>query len=197
MKKRTSLLFALPFAIIGGGLIACNNDKTKDSVEQADSANRAKLDSPASKPGLSTDEESSSFLVKAADGGMAEVDLSQLAQQKAKNARVKDFAAMMVHDHSAANDQVKALAAQRNVTLPAMPGDDKQKAKADLDKKTGTDFDKAYMKIMVDDHKSTIDLFKNASSKANDTEVKTFVDNTLPKLQMHLDSAQAVQKAIK
>ena len=192
MKKRTSLLLALPFA-----LLACNNEG-KDSVEKADSANEAKLDSSStSKPTISTDAESTDFLVKAANGGMAEVQSSELAGQKATNAKVKDFAMMMVHDHTAANDQVKSLAAQRNVTLPATVSDDKKNSLDDLSKKTGRDFDKAYMKMMVDDHEKTISLFKDASGKVNDAEVKAFVDNTIPKLEAHLDSAKAVQKLLK
>jgi putative membrane protein len=191
MKKRINLLLAVPFA-----LFACNNE-AKDSVEQADSANEAKLDSSTTSKTIATDPESTDFLVKAANGGMAEVETSQVAQQKAAHARVKDFASMMVHDHTAANDQVKTLAAQRNVTLPATPGDDKKKVLDDLNKKTGTAFDKDYMKTMVNDHQSTIDLFENASGKVNDTEVKAFIDNTLPKLRTHLDSAKAVQKLLK
>lgn len=191
MKKRTWGLLALPFLIM-----ACNNDAT-DSVEKADSMNEAKLDSPASRPGISTDEQTTNFLVKAADGGMAEVKLSELAQQKGTNAGVKVFAGMMVNDHTGANGQVKSLAAARNVTLPAMPGDDNMKKEQDLSKKTGSDFDKSYMNTMVDDHQKTIDLFEDYSDDVKDTEVKTFIDNTLPKLRMHLDSAKAVNKRLK
>lgn len=194
MKKRTGFLLALPFA-----LLACNND-SKDSVEKADSANQAKLDSPGknmnSQP-LTTDEASSSFLVKAADGGMAEVDLGKLAQEKSNNSKVKEFADMMVHDHSIVNDQVKALAAQRNVTLPSSVGDDHKKTMDDLAKKTGKDFDKAYIDDMVSGHKKVLDMFQDASKNVKDTEVKTLIDNTIPKIQMHLDNAEAIQKALK
>jgi putative membrane protein len=191
MKKITSLLFALPLAFL-----ACNND-AKDSVEQADSANEAKLDSSTAGKAIATDKESTDFLVNAANGGMAEVEAGQIAQQKATNPKVKDFGAMMGRDHSAADEQVKMLAAQRNVTLPAMPGDAKKKDLEELNKKTGADFDKSYMKMMVNDHEKAIDLFENASSKVNDAEVKAFVDNTLPKLKNHLDSAKAIQKTLK
>jgi putative membrane protein len=191
MKKRTLLLFALPLLVA-----ACNNTAS-DSVDKADSANKAKMDSPSSRPGLSTDAESSTFLVDAANGGMAEVKLSELAQQKATNAKVKEFAGMMIKDHSEANDKVKALAAQRNVTLPAMPGDENQNKADDLSKKTGADFDKSYMSIMIDDHQKTIKLFEDASGDVNDAEVKTFIDNTLPKLKMHLDHAKETQKMLK
>jgi putative membrane protein len=190
--KRIACLFLVPAIVLS----ACNND-AKDSVEKADSANKAKLDSPMNNQTIVADQETASFLVDAANGGMTEVQLGQLAQQKATNAKVKEFGAMMVHDHSAVNDQVKNLAAARNVTLPATVGDAKQKQIDDLNKKTGSDFDKSYMKAMVDAHQNTIDLFKSSVDKVNDTEVKTFINNTLPKVQTHLDSAKAVQKQLK
>jgi putative membrane protein len=191
MKKGSLLLFSIPFLIA-----ACNNTAS-DSVEKADSANEAKQDSPSSRPGISTDAATTSFLVDAANGGLAEVKLSELAQQKGTNSGVKMFAGMMVNDHSGANATVKSLAAQRNVTLPSVPGDDNQKKADDLSKKSGADFDKSYMNVMVDDHQKTIDLFEDAADDVNDAEVKTFIDNTLPKLRMHLDSARAVQKRLK
>lgn len=191
MKKKF-LLIALPFA-----LFACNNE-AKDSVETADSINQAKQDSSgAGGQTIATDEATSSFMVKAADGGMAEVQMGQLAQQKAMNQAVKDYSTMMVRDHSAANDQVKAFAAQRNVTLPTTVSEENQHHMDDVSKKTGKDFDKAFMSSMVDDHEKVISLFKDASGKVNDAEVKTFIDNTIPKLQMHLDSAKAIQKRLK
>ncbi|MEO8406357.1 MAG: DUF4142 domain-containing protein [Chitinophagaceae bacterium] len=194
MKKKFGFLLALPFA-----LLACNNEG-KDSVEKADSTNNAKMDSStANNPAqtISTDAESTSFMTKAADAGMAEVQMGEMAQQKAVNAKVKDFATMMIHDHSAVNDQVKALAAQRNVTLPDSVSDDHKKKMNDLMKKTGKDFDKAYVSAMVDGHKKVLDMFQDASKNVKDTEVKTLIDNTIPKIQMHLDSIQAIQKLIK
>jgi|KBSSwiStaDraftv2_1062776.scaffolds.fasta_scaffold476682_1 putative membrane protein len=191
MKKR-SIAFTLPFL-----LLACNNEG-KDSVEKADSANEAKMDSNSTtSKTLQTDEASSSFLVKAADGGLTEVRLGELAQQKATSKMVKDYGAMLIHDHSAANDKVKALAAQRNVTLPDGPGNEHQEAIDKLSKRTGKDFDKTFMDAMQRDHEKDIDMFKDASNKVNDADVKSFVDNTLPTLQMHLDSAKAIRKMLK
>src|SRR5262249_44056506 len=93
-------------------MCACNNDsKEKDSVDIADSANKANLDSPSvSQQPVQTDEASSSFLVKAFNGAMTEMHLGALAQQKGKNPGVKDFGSMMIHDHSADQDKIKILA---------------------------------------------------------------------------------------
>ncbi len=192
MKKAAAVLSLTALV-----LWACNNE-TKDSVEKADSANSAKIDSPgASSRPIKADEESSSFMVRAADGGMAEVQLSQMAQNKATDAKVKNFASMMVQDHSAANSQVKSMASQRNVTLPDSVSDDNKKKSVDLSKKTGKAFDKAYMDQMVDDHQSAVDLFEKSADKVNDTDVKNFINNTLPKIRMHLDSAKAIRKSLK
>jgi putative membrane protein len=188
MKKTFPFLVALAFVAF-----ACNNEAS-DSVDKADSANEAKNDNnqtPAS------DQASADFLVKAADGGMAEVECGQLAQSKATNAKVKSFASMMVNDHTGANSQVKSLAAARNITLPTSVSNEHKEKKDDLSKKSGADFDKAYMDLMVDDHQKTINLFEKASGDVNDAEVKTFADNTLPKLRMHLDSAKAIRSSIK
>lgn len=132
MKKRISLLVA--FTVI---LLACDNE-AKDSVDKADSTNEVKQDSVDSNPqAIVTDEASTAFLVKAANNGMAEVQLGELAQQKAMNQRVKDFGAMMKTDHAAANDLVATLASQRKVTLPATVGEAQKKIRTTWIKKAG------------------------------------------------------------
>ena len=174
-------------------LSACNND-AKDSVQKADSTNEAKEDKSPS--AITTDEATTDFLVKAADGGLAEVKGGAMGEAQGTNPAVKRFAAMMVKDHTGANAQVKSLAAARNVTLPTAPSEDHQQKAKSVGGKQGKDFDKAFMDMMVDDHKKTIDLFESAEKDTKDNEVKTFITNTLPKLKMHLDSAQAIRKLV-
>lgn len=168
---------------------ACNNEARKeDSVENAKESN----------DDLSTVEDNDAkFMVEAASGGMMEVALGQMAQQKARDQRVKDFGAMMVRDHTKANDELKALAASRNVSLPTTVGEDHQKHIHDLEQKTGADFDKDYMSMMVDDHEKDIKQFENTSDKGNDANLKAFASKTLPVLHVHLDSAKAVNDWLK
>lgn len=187
-------------------LFACNNNgSSKDSVEKADSVNATKSDSStvktdsaaATQPVIKADDNTTSFLVKAANGGLAEVKLAELAKQKGSAAAVKEFADMMVTDHGAANDKVKKLAAARNVTLPAEPDADHQKKADELSKKSGKDFDKDYVDAMVKGHKETVDMFKNASAKITDPEVKAFIDNTIPTIEHHLQRIQEIKKGMK
>ena len=178
---------------------ACNNNSA-DSVEKADSANTAKRDSNNTtngKAAIAADKETSGFLVKATDGGIMEVDLGNIARVKGQNARVKAFGEMMITDHSAANNQIKQLAAARNVEIPSRVSNEKADMIGKINKKELKDFDKAYIDMMVDDHKEDIKEFEEAAGKVTDTEVKQFINNTLPVLRRHLDSCTLIQQALK
>lgn len=183
-----------------------NGNGNTDSVDSAKDMNSQKMDTTTSsmnstdtsKMAMGTtpvDKDDADFAVKAANGGMEEVQLGQMASQKAMNQRVKDFGAMMVKDHSAANDKLKGIAASKNITLPGTLSNDAQKDYDDLNKKTGKDFDKAYVKMMVDDHKTDVKDFQNEAKNATDADLKNFASQTLPTLQMHLDSAETIKKA--
>src|ERR1700730_5804792 len=192
MKKHVPILFML---CLSCWISACNNSgSNKDSVEKADSANEKKADSSTKVMGV--DEETSDFMVKAANGGMMEVELGRIAKEKAKSQRAKEFGNMMVEDHSKLNDELKGLAAHKNVSLPASVGEDTQKHIDDLNKKSGADFDKAYMKMMVDDHKEDIELFEKDSSSGKDPDVKAWAAKALPTLRKHLAAAKSINSKL-
>jgi putative membrane protein len=147
------------------------------------------------KAGAKASGAASSFIMKAAEGGKAEVDLGNLASSKASSADVKSFGQMMVTDHSKANDELASLAGTKGVSLPSAP-DAKSKATHDrLDKLSGAAFDKAYMADMVKDHQTDIKEFENAA-KSSDAEVKAFAEKTLPTLRHHLEEAQRINKEV-
>ena len=197
MKKLSFLVFACGAVI---AFQACGDSST-DPVKSANETNEVKQDSAshdsASSMATPVSEDDSKFAVNAASGGMMEVQLGELAQQKARSQRVKDYGAMLVRDHSKANDELKSLASMKNVTLPPAPGEDHMDHIKDLSKKSGREFDKDYMKMMIDDHKKDISDFEDASKDAKDSDIKGFAAKTLPTLQMHLDSANAIYKALK
>lgn len=174
---------------------ACSGNK--DSTETADSINAEKDTANAVEAGVAVDESDAKFTVEAANGGMAEVALGKLAQGKATNAKVKEFADMMVADHTKANDELMALAKTKNITLPNAVGADEQKAMDDLSKKSGKDFDKAYVDMMVDDHKKDVDKFEDASKNAKDADIRAFAAKTLPTLKTHLEHINAIHDGMK
>lgn len=141
-------------------------------------------------------EPDSTFVIESASSGMMEVELGTMAQQKATNQRVKDFGAMMVKDHSAANEELKTLASQKNFTIPdAMLA--KHKRHVDhLSSLSGAAFDRAYINAMVKAHKDDIDEFEDASKKTKDADLRAWAAKQLPILTMHRDSAQSIRKVL-
>lgn len=134
----------------------------------------------------------SDFMMEAARGGMAEVELSQQATTKAQNAEVKKFAQMMIADHTKANAELKTLAGGKNVTLPTEL-DAMHKAKADeLKNLSGAEFDRAYVAAMLADHEKSVRMFQTHSQGGMDAAVKAFAAKNLPTLQMHLESVRGL-----
>jgi len=136
------------------------------------------------------------FATDAAEGGMAEVQLGQLAVSKATNADVKNFAQKMVDDHSKANDQLKAAAAGENITLPTSIGAKNQATYDRLNKLSGAAFDKAYVQDMVRDHEMDVKEFERESQSGNDSALKNFASQTLPTLQEHLRMIKDIESKL-
>ena len=132
-----------------------------------------------------------SFMKEAAQGGMAEVEIGKLAAGNAQDAEVKKFAQMMVTDHSKANEELKALAAKKNVTLPADMGPHKSDYDS-LAKMKGADFDREYVEGMVDDHEHDVAEFEKQAQNGADPDVKAFAAKTLPTLKKHLEAIKAI-----
>jgi putative membrane protein len=140
---------------------------------------------------------SSAFVSKAAVGGMAEVKLGQLAVQKASNPDVKAFGQQMVDDHGKANDELKQLASSKGMTLPT-DIDAKHQATYDrLSKLDGAEFDRAYMKDMLADHKMDVSEFRRESKSGSDPDVKAWAAKTLPTLEHHLQMAESTNAKMK
>lgn len=132
------------------------------------------------------------FLKKAAEGGLAEVELGQLATQKASSEEVKKFGQRMVDDHTKANDQLKQVAAEKHIDLPQQPNAKDRATKARLERLSGEQFDKAYMDDMVKDHQNDVAEFQRESKMAKDASVKSFAQQTLPTLKDHLKQAEKI-----
>jgi putative membrane protein len=132
------------------------------------------------------------FIKKAAEGGAAEVQLGQLATEKAASPEVKQFGQRMVDDHTKANDQLKQVASQKGVTVSDKLSAKDAATKAHLEKLSGAAFDRAYMKDMVADHTTDVSEFRMESKNAKDPEVRNFASETLPTLESHLKEAKEI-----
>lgn len=206
MKKNAFLLAcSLTF-----GLLSCGDNKSTESTTETttstssgatDTSNMTNANSSTTSTSTTTGARlvgpDSTFVMKAAMGGMMEVEAGNLAQQNASSDRVKAFAMMMVNDHSRANQELMSFASGRGMTLPTTLPDDMRKHMDAMKAMQGKAFDRHYMDMMVNDHKKTIADFEKESSGGNDTDLKAWAAKTLPTLQAHRDSALAVQKTLK
>jgi len=179
-----------------GNSIANANKAVVNTAEKAINTAGNAANSVANAVSSATTASPESFMKDAAQGGMAEVQLGKLAEQKSKDPEIKKFAQMMVTDHTAAGNDLKALATKKNFTLPTDIGSHKSTYDK-LNGLSGTDFDKAYVDDMVSDHEEDVEAFQKQADHSTDPEVKAFAAKVLPVVKKHLDAIKAIKAKMK
>jgi putative membrane protein len=172
MRRKIWSIFLLVFAALGCSALLVFADQTVSSGDQK-------------------------FFMEAASGGMLEVELGQMAQQKAQAVSVKDFGTRMVNDHGKANDELKAYAQKKNLQMPTELAHKHRSMVEKLAKLSGPDFDKKYLKMMVKDHEKDVKEFQKATKKVKDADLNAWAAKTLPTLEQHLQQAKEVYKGVK
>jgi putative membrane protein len=183
--------------VIGVSQVALAQSATSPAPSTGPSTKATTTQSTATTAAESLSRSDRKFVEEAAQGGMAEVELGKLAQQRAASDQVKQFGSKMASDHQKANEQLKKIAAAKGINLPADMSSSDRREYDKLQKKSGADFDREYMKEMVADHKTDVKDFQSAAKSANDPDIKSFASSTLPTLQQHLDMAQSAEAATK
>jgi putative membrane protein len=198
----TAMACLLSFGVAAQTSGSASSDQNSSSTS-SDQGTSTKHHKSASSQSASSDSSSSgqlagadkTFVMKAAQGGLAEVQLGQLAADKGQSDQVKKFGQKMVDDHTKANDQLKSIAQQKGVQIPT-DLDAKDKALKDkLSGLSGAQFDKMYMQHMVQDHKKDVAEFQKEANSGKDQDVKNFAQQTLPTLQEHLKLAQQANQS--
>jgi len=197
------------YTIIGGlavvGLMSCGGETTNTTVNIGRSASNTAekamnsagnaVNSISNAVSGVTTAGPDSFLKDAFQGGMAEIEMGKLAAQKAKDPEIKKFGQMMVTDHTAAGNDLKALAAKKNVALPSDMGS--HKSTYDSLSKETDGFDKAYVNSMVTDHENDLKEFQKQAQSSSDPDVKAFAAKVVPVVQKHLDAIRAIEAKMK
>jgi putative membrane protein len=132
------------------------------------------------------------FLSNAARGGMVEVQLGNMAAQKATSEDVKQFGERMATDHSQLGQKLQQLASNLGFSLPPDLKPEQQNLISRFEKLTGKAFDSAYMKEMVSDHAKDVSEFERAASQASNADIKQFASDALPTLREHLKLAREI-----
>jgi putative membrane protein len=141
------------------------------------------------------DQEDKTFVKEAAIGGMAEVELSKIAQ-KSENADVKRFADRMIADHTKANEQLTSIATGLGVDLPKTLDSEHERMREKLQTLHGKAFDDQYMQGMVEDHNKAVKLFQQEERSGHNTELKQFAQKTLPTLEEHQKMALELSRKL-
>ena len=136
------------------------------------------------------------FAAKAAETNLAEIRMADLAMKTTTSPRVKDLAQRLESDHAKANTQLKEIAGKENITLPNKLDAKDQVEYDKLSKMTGREFDKAYTRAQVRDHKAVIIVFRREAEHGTDPELKKYAADTLPTLEHHLQLAEAAESAV-
>ena len=180
--------------IMGLTLAACNDKQPEDTKDVAEETNEQRMDNMDASNEMEKDAD---FLVDAAEINLAEIELGKLAQTKGTRSDVKELGKMMEDQHTKTFNELKDLAARKNITIPTTPTEENMDDYRKLSDKTGEDFDKEYADMMVKGHKDAIDKFEKFSTKAEDDEIKQWASATLPALRNHLGHAEACQEKAK
>ena len=197
-KLIPATFFSAALALAGCASTENSNSSTVTSNTSVNTSTTNRTATTSTSPAAGTlAPEDRTFLNKAAVGGMAEVQLGQLAVKNAKSADVKAFGQRMIDDHSKVNSELTRLATSKGVTPPSEL-DSKKKATLDrLSKLTGDQFDKAYMTDMVTDHEEDVAEFQKEANSGGDPDEKAFAAKTLPTLQEHLQLAKSIHAKLK
>ena len=194
MKKSVCFMFGT-LSLLVLFAFACKRQESGTDTSFSSSTTSASASDTAAASTLSASDKE--FAMKAAEGGMAEVTLGQTAAQKAANPDVKNFGNRMVNDHSKAGDELKQLATSKGLALPTDLNAEDKKIADELSSRSGKDFDKGYIKDMVEDHEKDVKEFEKASKEAQDPDLRSWASKTLPVIQDHLRMAKQIAAKLK
>ena len=167
---------------------ADNSTKEKDPVEKAEDRNDAKFNKVA--------EKDAQALVDAYTGSLYELKVAETAKIKATSQEAKDLAVTMVDGHTGLNEQMRTLAAKKQISLPADLSPEQSDKVVEMNEEKGIKYDKDFASLMVDNHKDAIDIYGKYSMDCTDAEIKSWFAATVPALQNHLDMAMTSKEKI-
>ena len=198
MIKRTftlgKVLFSTALLSLVFATTSCKQEpKQEDPKEVAEDQNEAKFDDTND-----AKEDDSEFLVAAAETDMMEIEIGKLALTRSTDKNVKDFANMLIADHTKASEALKPFAEKRQISLPtAITEKGKEKYNDLNDEKTPKEFNEKFADLMVKGHEDAISKMEKASEKAADPEIKAWAANMVPTLKAHLEHAKTLQDQVK
>jgi len=136
------------------------------------------------------------FVTQAVSSGMAEIALGKMAQGRSGNVNIKEYGAMMVRDHSAANTELTGIAKAKDLNLPDSPSAQQDQRENTFESMLPAEFDRQYLQAMVSDHAQAVAIFEQEADTGADKELRDFAARTLPAIKKHLDTAKSLQSTL-
>jgi putative membrane protein len=195
-----SLRLSIALLTIVSTMAACNQrgknnaPVSTDSISSADSL-KAVNDSSV-KRNTPMDNSDVKFVTETIQACITEAELGKVAMHNAGNKRVKNFGGIMIKDLNKAHIKLTALAGSKDIILPTTPDTAEQRTINAFAKKSGKDFDTAYVNYMISDHKNYIQIFENQSKNAADPDIKKFATKSLRDLKNHLDAINTIHDSM-
>jgi putative membrane protein len=184
-KTFSAALLCAGFAIT---MISCSSEP-KDSKEAAEEMNEDKFNKEG--------EKTADKLVHAYSANLYEIKASENALMNASSPEVKRLAGMLVEAHTKMNENVKSMAAAKEVTLPTDLSDDQRKDLEKLTEKSGLDYDEAYTDQMKDKHEKALDFYEKTAKKSDDADIQSWASNTVAEVRSHLDMVKSSCEIVK
>jgi putative membrane protein len=184
MRTRTGFVSALVLAALLAGPALAQQNRAATPAQ------------PETQAQQQLNQKDLAFVKEAAIGGMAEVELGKLAEQNAQNDQVKQFGTRMVRDHGAGNNELGMVASGKSVVLPDRLDQKHMQTRDKLAKMKGAEFDRAYMREMVEDHDKDLKAFRQHAQSAADPDLKNFAQKMVPVIEEHDKLAHDIMKSL-
>lgn len=147
--------------------------------------------------GLAAAQRDVNFALEAANGNFLEIKLGELAMQTGYSEAVRQLGKSMKEDHSQAIVDLMEITSKKGIAVPTTLDEKAQATYDKFAKKNAEEFDKAYTKAMVKDHKKDICKFKKEAKKGKDKELKEYATKAVPVLQHHLEMSKSACEQLK
>ena len=185
LSFKSTVAIATGFVFLSA--VGCSKDKTMDTSSVQSSADRSTAADRSSSASNATDRD---FAVIAAQAGMAEVELGNLAQTQGSDDRIRNYGKKLVEDHARLNNELKDVAAKQSLTLPADVNSDQRKTIDTLSRRSGPQFDSEFWKTAVNDHAKAIEEFRKEAAMGSNQALRDFTSRSIPTLEDHLNMAK-------
>lgn len=136
------------------------------------------------------------FAVKAADAVMTEIELMQIAADRASDERIKAVSQTIANDYEAVSDELLSIAAQKMITLPPVASEAEQEHIRDLQDVSAENFDRSYINMFIDHYDNTVRLYENASTDVKDSELQAHAAKHLPVLRRNQEHLKALRDSL-